>query len=86
MEESKNIPCIFEDYVNNQRIVTSFLSLDHRHDYEVGEPLVFETIIFGNDEDLDQYKRRWSSYDKAFKGHRTIVKAVRRKYENKEKN
>jgi len=46
-------------------VSTVFLGLDHQ--YGVGEPLLFETMIFGGVH--DQYQERYSTWDEAVKGH-----------------
>jgi len=50
---------------NGIRVSTVFLGLDHQ--YGEGEPILFETMIFGGKE--DQYQERYSSYKDAEKGH-----------------
>jgi hypothetical protein len=51
-------------------ISTVFLGLDHNF-FLSGEPLVFETMIFGGA--LDQYQDRYSTLDQSIKGHRRAI-------------
>jgi hypothetical protein len=55
-------------------ISTVFLGLDHRYDYSTGEPLVFETMIFGGP--LDQKQWRYSSWAAAEAGHLEACRLV----------
>lgn len=53
-------------------ISTVFLGLDHS--FGGGEPLLFETMIFGGDD--DGYQERYSTWDEAVKGHKFACKKV----------
>jgi len=53
--------------VGDVMVSTVFLGIDHRHFFEVGEPILFETMIFGGDE--NDYQERYTTYDEAVKGH-----------------
>jgi hypothetical protein len=56
---------------NGVRISTIWLGIDHA--FGVGEPLIFETMVFGqNSSDLEQY--RYSTEAEALKGHEEYVK------------
>lgn len=46
-------------------VSTVFLGLDHR--FGKGKPLLFETMIFGGDE--DGFQERYTSWDLAYDGH-----------------
>ena len=46
-------------------VSTVFLGIDHS--FEEGEPVLFETMIFGGDRDEDMW--RYSTWDEAEKGH-----------------
>lgn len=56
------------------RISTVFLGLDHQ--YGEGEPLLFETMIFGNN--VGDMMCRYSTFNQAREGHRRAIKLVRR--------
>ena len=56
-------------------VSTVFLSLDHRFEMDKGEPLVFETMIFGGP--LDQEQWRWSTPAGARAGHEEAVRLCR---------
>lgn len=53
-------------------ISTVFLGLDHS--FGGGEPLLFETMIFGGDD--DGYQERYSTWDEAVKGHKFACEKV----------
>lgn len=55
------------------RVSTVFLGLDHRWDTD-GDPLVFETMIFGGIN--DQYQERYATYEAAEAGHREACQLV----------
>ncbi len=70
-------------YETNDRIVqrtqiqgievsTVFLGMDHR--FGKGEPLLYETMIFGGEH--DQYQQRYSTWDEALKGHQLACEMV----------
>lgn len=61
------------DTVNDQRVSTVFLALDHS--WNGGPPLLFETMIF--DGPHDQYMRRYSTYDEALAGHNKVVEVLK---------
>lgn len=54
------------------KVSTVFLGLDHSFGY--GEPLLFETMIFGGEH--DQYQDRYSTWDEAVEGHKKACKLV----------
>jgi hypothetical protein len=53
-------------------ISTVFLGIDHS--FGGGEPLLFETMIFGGDD--DGYQERYSTWDEAVKGHKFACEKV----------
>ncbi|MFA6066850.1 MAG: hypothetical protein WC707_06740 [Candidatus Babeliaceae bacterium] len=58
----------FEDV----KVSTVFLGLDHS--FGDGEPLLFETMIFGGEH--DQYQDRYSTWDEAVEGHKKACELV----------
>ena len=62
------------DEIGKYRISTVFLSIDHQ--LFKGPPLLFETMIFGDDEEEPQV--RYSTWKKANKAHRTAVAILKR--------
>ncbi len=54
------------------KVSTVFLGLDHR--FGEGEPLLFETMVFGGK--LDQEMDRYSTWKEAEEGHAAMVKKV----------
>ena len=63
---------------NNIRVSTVFLGLDHRFDETIGNPLVFETMIFGGK--YDQYQERYTSWEEAIRGHLIAEKIASKGY------
>jgi hypothetical protein len=57
-------------------VSTVFLGLDHS--WDGGEPLLFETMIFGGEH--DQYQTRCSTWDEAVIQHEEACKLVRNKF------
>jgi len=58
--------------VDDVRISTVFLGLDHA--FKEGEPLLFETMVFGGP--LDQEMNRYTTWEEAERGHKVMVKKV----------
>ncbi len=58
------------------RISTVFLGMDHSFS-ETAPPLIFETMIFGTDDD-QELQWRYSTWDEALKGHQNAVAAVKK--------
>lgn len=59
------------------RVSTVFLGLDHR--FGKGPPLIFETMVFVNDDSWeDEETIRYSTYDDALTGHQAIVRRIQR--------
>jgi hypothetical protein len=58
-------------------VSTVFLGLDHS--FGQGEPLLFETMVFGGESDgkIDRY----STWDEAEKGHEKMVKLIEKQIE-----
>ena len=64
-----------ENIYGDTRVSTVFLCIDHNHT-GIGPPLLFETMIFSDDKDLDGYCVRVSTWDEAVKSHADAVKLV----------
>ena len=54
------------------KVSTVFLGLDHS--FGGGKPLLFETMIFGGEN--DQYQERYSTWDEAVEGHKKACDLV----------
>lgn len=54
-------------------ISTVFLSIDHN--YGIGEPILFESMVFGGL--MDQWQWRYCTWEEAEQGHAEIVRLVR---------
>lgn len=55
------------------RVSTVFLGADLG--FDEGEPILFETMVFGGA--LDQYQQRYETWDQAEAGHAEAVEAVK---------
>jgi hypothetical protein len=68
------------DYVvcgdESVRVSTVHLGLDHS--WGDGPPLIFETMLFGGPESIDQWQRRYSTEEQARAGIEAAVDALRR--------
>lgn len=62
------------DEFGGVRVSTVFLPIDHSFRSE-GPPVVFETMIFGDDKNLD-YQTRCSTWGEAVKMHERAVRLV----------
>lgn len=61
-----------DDTINGCRISTVFLGLDHS--FGSGQPVLWETMIFGGTH--DQYQDRYTSKADALEGHKKAVALV----------
>lgn len=59
---------------HNHYVSTVFLGLDHS--WVEGVVLLFETMIFSEDKDVDEYQERYSTWQEAEEGHNKIVKEL----------
>lgn len=59
---------------NEIKVSTVFLGCDHRFGNE-GEPLLFETMVFGGE--YDEEMERYTTWEQAEKGHKRWVDKVR---------
>lgn len=60
------------DEIDNRRVSTDWLGLSHQ--LGEGPPLIFETMIFGTDE---EYCARYSTEAQAIAGHAEVVRKLR---------
>lgn len=65
--------CVRVDNIDDQRVSTVWLGLDHR--FDEGPPLIFETMVFGGPH--DHYCDRYSTEEAAIAGHDQTVAALR---------
>lgn len=65
------------DVTDRCRVSTIFLGFDHnfRISKKDGDPILFETMIFGGPLDKEQW--RYSTYDEAERGHAEAVAAAK---------
>ncbi len=63
---------VADEMVGETRISTVFLGIDHA--FGGGEPLLFETMVFGGE--LDQSQERYSTWDEAEARHKVWVERV----------
>lgn len=74
MENNSRV--VKQETVNNSRISTVFLGLDHN--FFEGEPLLFETMIFGGQH--DHYQKRCSTWERALLQHQHAIELVKGKW------
>lgn len=63
---------IANEKVGNKRVSTVFLGIDHGFMSEI--PILFETMIFGDDE---EYQERYATYEEAEEGHKRVVASIK---------
>lgn len=68
-----------ENFVDEKRISTVFLGIDHGYIYENKTPILFETMIFddNNHENYNDYQKRYCNYEQALEGHQKAVDWVK---------
>lgn len=69
---------VAQTHIGDVMVSTVFLGIDHNWSFE-GAPILFETMVFGGDKDLDSYQERYSTYKEAMEGHLEAILAVKRK-------
>jgi hypothetical protein len=57
-------------------VSTIFIGIDHRV-YGDGPPILFETMIFGGPQEIDERTWRYANYDDAVIGHKMAVAKAR---------
>lgn len=60
------------DYIDNIRVSTVFLHMDHN--WDGGTPVLFETMIFGGEH--DGFQERYCTWDEAVIGHQKALTLV----------
>lgn len=58
------------------RISTIFLGLNHNHG-GLGSPILFETMVFSDNGDYNDYQERYCTWEEAETGHKRILEAVK---------
>jgi len=71
-ENSGDRRVVARTIVGTLAVSTVFLGIDHRF-IGKGPPLLFETMVFGGDDDM---MRRYSTWDDAEAGHNVLVKQL----------
>ena len=74
LEDHRTKRRVAQDKIGEVRISTVFLGLDHS--FGNGQPLIFETMVFGGP--LDQEEVRYSTWEEAERGHAVMVARVRK--------
>lgn len=64
---------VAKDIIGGVEVSTVFLGLNHN--YGEGEPILFETLVFGGP--LDGEMERYSTWDEAKAGHAAMVERVK---------
>ena len=70
--QSKGDKIIGKDRFGSVSVSTVFLGMDHS--FGGGDPVLFETMIFGGEH--DQYQERYCTWDEAEKGHQIACDLV----------
>lgn len=70
----KNKRVAWDEY-KGHRVSTVFLEIDHRF-FGPGDPIVFETMIFSDDPGVDEFQKRYTTYEDALQGHQRALEAL----------
>ena len=68
---------VAQDNINNHKISTVWLGIDHSHG--IGPPLLFETMIFNNDDYSGIYCERHTTWQEAENGHKLAIEWLKNK-------
>lgn len=63
---------VADETINDKRISTIWMGSDHN--YFLGQPLLFETMVFGHGNDI--YCERYTTWEQAVEGHKKAVQWV----------
>ena len=64
-----------DEFRNGITVSTVFLGLDHS--FGVGEPVLWETMVFGS-KTMDHYCERYTSVEAAQRGHQAVIDRLMR--------
>lgn len=65
---------VAEDVIGGVRISTVFLGMDHS--FWGGTPILFETMVFGGEN--DGYQERYCTWEQAEQGHQGVIELINR--------
>jgi len=74
--EDANTRVDYTQITSDCSVSTIFIGFNHRY-FSDGPPLVFETMIFGGPNDIENNQWRYSSWDDAETGHKAAVRIAR---------
>jgi len=70
-------PCrVGSDHINGWWVSTVFIGLDHSFGRQ-GPPIVFETMVFPEDNYDEHYMNRYATWAEAEAGHRRVVEELK---------
>ena len=70
---------VFQTKIGPAQVSTVFLGMDHSV-FTEGDPVLWETMIFSDDEEVDDFQQRYTTYDAAVAGHTEQVTRMRERY------
>jgi hypothetical protein len=78
MASEPNERIIEQTQIGDIKVSTAFLGLDHGYcfDGKLRTPILFETMIFGGPEAVDQRQWRYATLDGAERGHKAAIDLV----------
>jgi hypothetical protein len=74
LETARQERIVKQEELNGYEISTVFLGIDHQ--FGIGPPLIFETMVFVKDDRQDIYCDRYSTWKEAEQGHKKAVEWV----------
>lgn len=87
--EEASSTSLWQVQIENTNISTVFLGLNHDYIKEKSDitdekynPLVFETMVFSDIEDIDQLQYRSRTYKEAMLKHLAVVRGIKKRYAN----
>ena len=75
MEQFESDRVVRQTYVGDVMVSTVFLSINHAHSMS-GPPILFETMVFGGPDNIDQQQARYETWEQAEAGHASMVALV----------
>lgn len=72
--ENPDMKITKQDYIGDVFVSTVFLGIDHSYEKK-GDPVLWETMIFGGKH--DEYQERYTSHEDALAGHQRAIDLVK---------
>ena len=77
VENNQGQTIVKQDSIGDISVSTVFLGLDHSFSTPRNSPILWETMIFGGEND-QAYQERYASYEQAIEGHQKAINFIKK--------